>query len=659
MSPTRSLSLHTAMALTLAMAASTPAFAQDTGATGTPDAMGDGPQGFDAHGFNLAAFDADVRDPLTVQRPGVFTQGDWFFGGVFEYAKEPLVFVLADPDTLQPTGEEQVVLDNLAVLNASFGYSVLDMLRLDVAAPLYFTSTGPDAASQGAGIGDIRLAAMFAPLQPGFDYDDVPGATYKEHGFGLGVVPFLDIPVGNDGEFLGTGGVAGGGRLALTYELTNVTFTGEVGTLFGPRIDVGNLADSDALTYGAAIGVNPTQDLGFTLEGHFESPFTVNEAAGSGAPGEALLSLRKSTKSGGHLLAGGSVGVLKGASAAEYRIFIGGGYGRVQEPPPLDTDLDGLLDPVDKCVTEPETKNAYLDEDGCPDGPSKVRVVVQQNGQPAAGAQVILTPPDAPPVAFDSTGATFEQEAWPGKTWTATATAGTCLAGRGVTNIEDNGSNMIIVELAPVLDSELAFEFQDPSGAPVQGAQVVLTADPQVCAAQGVQQGGGRASAAVGGGTHAYQVQAEGYQPASGSVTLGRGERRVINVQLTPARVQITEKAIVITEKVFFEVNKTIIKPESFDLLNEVAETIKSHPELGRIEVGGHTDSDGSDKANLKLSQGRSEAVRKYLIERGCDPAILLAKGYGEGVPLDTNATPEGKALNRRVEFILIDRKTP
>ncbi len=142
-------------------------------------------------------------------------------------------------------------------------------------------------------------------------------------------------------------------------------------------------------------------------------------------------------------------------------------------------------------------------------------------------------------------------------------------------------------------------------------------------------------------------------------VTLGRGEKRPIIVQLTPQRVQITEKAIVIMEKVFFEVNKTIIKPESFDLLNEVAETIKTHPELGRIEVGGHTDSDGSDKANLKLSQGRSEAVRKYLIERGCDASVLLAKGYGEGVPLDTNSTVEGKALNRRVEFILVDKKTP
>ncbi len=469
MSPTR-------LPILLLAAWSAPAFAQDPAEPASTEG-----QGFDAHGFNLAAFDADVRDPLTVQRPGVFTQGDWFFGAVFEYAKEPLVYVLADPNTLEPTGEERVVLDNLAVLNASFGYSVLDILRLDVAAPLYFTSTGPDALSQGAGIGDIRLAAMIAPLQPGFDYPDVEGATYKEHGFGLGIVPFLDIPVGNDGEFLGQGGVAGGGRLALTYELTNVTLTGEVGTIFGPAIGVENLTDSDALLYGAAIGINPTEDLGFTLEGHFQSPFAVNEQAGAGAPGEAILSLRKSTKSGGHLLAGGAMGVLEGASAAEYRIFVGGGYGRVQEPPPLDTDLDGLLDPVDDCVTEPETKNGYLDEDGCPDGPSKVRVVVRQNGQPLAGAKVLLTPPDAPVTPFDSTTNPYEADAWSGKTWSATATAGTCLGGQGQTVIEDNGANLLLVNVVPVLDSELSFEFQDPSGAPVQGAQIVINTDPAIC----------------------------------------------------------------------------------------------------------------------------------------------------------------------------------
>ena len=78
---------------------------------------------------------------------------------------------------------------------------------------------------------------------------------------------------------------------------------------------------------------------------------------------------------------------------------------------------------------------------------------------------------------------------------------------------------------------------------------------------------------------------------------------------------------------------------------------MKEHPEL-KFEVGGHTDSDGDDALNMKLSQDRAAAVREKLISMGIDPGRLTSHGYGETKPISPNTTPEGKANNRRVELL-------
>jgi OOP family OmpA-OmpF porin len=69
--------------------------------------------------------------------------------------------------------------------------------------------------------------------------------------------------------------------------------------------------------------------------------------------------------------------------------------------------------------------------------------------------------------------------------------------------------------------------------------------------------------------------------------------------------------------------------------------------------VGGHTDAQGDDTKNLKLSLGRAEAIVGYLVGRGVDKGRLTAVGYGEGKPIDTNQTDAGRARNRRVELVI------
>jgi outer membrane protein OmpA-like peptidoglycan-associated protein len=99
-----------------------------------------------------------------------------------------------------------------------------------------------------------------------------------------------------------------------------------------------------------------------------------------------------------------------------------------------------------------------------------------------------------------------------------------------------------------------------------------------------------------------------------------------------------------------FKTGSAEILPSSHAPLNEVASSLIASPEV-RIEICGYADSRGSDAANLALTQKRAEAVRDYLIGRGIEPSRLRARGFGEADPMGNNATPEGRAMNRRVEF--------
>jgi len=101
-----------------------------------------------------------------------------------------------------------------------------------------------------------------------------------------------------------------------------------------------------------------------------------------------------------------------------------------------------------------------------------------------------------------------------------------------------------------------------------------------------------------------------------------------------------------------FESGKYIIKPVSFNLLNQIAVMLIANPTY-IIEVQGHTDNVGSPESNLILSGKRAEAVKNYLINAGVDAKRLTSHGYGDTVPVSTNTTSAGKKLNRRVEFVV------
>ncbi|HEX7841807.1 MAG TPA: OmpA family protein, partial [Kofleriaceae bacterium] len=119
--------------------------------------------------------------------------------------------------------------------------------------------------------------------------------------------------------------------------------------------------------------------------------------------------------------------------------------------------------------------------------------------------------------------------------------------------------------------------------------------------------------------------------------------------------VVVTEKKIELKQTVFFDTNRATIKRVSFPLLSDVAQALQDNPTI-KVEIQGHTDSQGSDRSNLKLSQKRAESVRSYLVKRGVILDRMAAKGYGETEPIADNRTALGRSQNRRVEFVITAR---
>ena len=107
----------------------------------------------------------------------------------------------------------------------------------------------------------------------------------------------------------------------------------------------------------------------------------------------------------------------------------------------------------------------------------------------------------------------------------------------------------------------------------------------------------------------------------------------------------------IVTHGINFDIDKATIKPESMGTLNMVMQIMKSNPDL-KFEVDGHTDNSGSKEHNLTLSQQRADAVKVRLTAMGIDAARLTTKGFGDIKPISDNNTLEGKANNRRVEFV-------
>jgi OOP family OmpA-OmpF porin len=260
--------------------------------------------------------------------------------------------------------------------------------------------------------------------------------------------------------------------------------------------------------------------------------------------------------------------------------------------PEPDNDKDGILDIDDKCPNDPETYNGFQDDDGCPDNLNADR---DGDGIP----DDVDKCPDDPE---DKDG--FEDE-------------------DGCPDPDNDKDGILDVDDLCPNDPEDKDGFEDKDGCPdpdndkdrILDVNDKCPNDPETY---------------------------NGFQDDDGCPDQGR--------------IRVTKTKLEILDKIYFETDKTEIKPVSFPLLDAIASTIKGNPQIQLIEIQGHADERGSDDHNMELTDGRAHSVMRALEERGVNPGTLRAKGYGETKPICTGHNEDCWSKNRRVEFIILRR---
>jgi outer membrane protein OmpA-like peptidoglycan-associated protein len=261
--------------------------------------------------------------------------------------------------------------------------------------------------------------------------------------------------------------------------------------------------------------------------------------------------------------------------------------------PDPDNDQDRILDEVDNCPNDPETYNGFKDEDGCPDGVTRDR---DGDGIPDDVDKCPDQPED-----FDK----FEDE-------------------DGCPDLDNDKDGILDkVDLCPN-DPEDFDGFEDKDGCPDPDNDRDRILDTNDKCPNDPETYNG--------------FEDEDGCPDKGLVVVQRGKLEIL-------------------DKIYFETDKDEILPRSFPLLDQIAGTIKGHPEIRLIEVQGHADERGDDEHNLDLTDRRAKAVVRALEERDVVLGRLRGKGYGETKPICTQHNEDCWSKNRRVEFIIMQRQ--
>lgn len=584
----------------------------------------------------------DAATFLTVDDSEVGDQG---IGGslIFNYADDPFVFRYADEDRA-----ELEVLGSVATTNL-LAYANMSDFRVGLDVPLHMASTGYGVEGFRL-FGDLALDGRYQLMDRDQDL------------LGLGVGARVSLPTGNGDAWLGD---------------KNPGFTASVQATYGQRVVgavnlglrgyAGSASQIDDVKWGArmlfrgGVTVPVVDPLWVTAELGGERMFGSRGAPGA-TPIEALGSVRGRPTDNLVASLGFGAGLTQGIGAPDYRVVAGVSWVPGQEtatdayitaPTGSDRDGDGVADYRDLCPDQAEDRNGTADDDGCPDGGlTPTRLWARDpRGTQIAGATIEL-------VSGPETGRWTMSDgelvrSLPAGRYRVQVVANDFHTKNAEVVVPEAPRHEAVISLDPVVPSgTLTVGVANAEGQPVEASLRLLGADGRIDTAQ---DGVGRGQ--IPAGTWEVVVSAPGYSPARRTISVEPGGASSIDVVLTGSRVRVTEDRVVILDKVFFEFDSAIIKPESFAILEEVAGAMLQHGEIALVEVQGHTDDQGADDYNRKLSAERAAAVRQVLINSGVSAARLSARGYGEDQPLQPGTSEEARAANRRVEFVIVRRQ--
>ena len=540
-----------------------------------------------------------------ILEPGRFTLG--IYGN---YAENPIQLRLEGID--EEAGD---VVRRVWGANLIGAIGLTEWFQLGIDIPYVHTKAEPVFSDgfvlddDGATLGDIAVEGKLTLLER-------PVGS----GFGLSLIPRFIAPTGDLDKWAHTGELGGGGLLVADARFAKINYGLNVGYLvrdgFGSADDDDKL--DDQLVWGAGITVPTTKWLDIINEFNGRTAFS-NERTN---PVEWTLGFRFHFGDIG-ITIGGGLGLNHSRGAPDYRVLAGiTPYIPEKEPPPPMADL----------VTN-SAKTWKLVEDKNKDGRANPGEMLEYeitlvNTGTATAEDVIFVDPIP-----ENTGYV------PGSM---------TLRGAPVTDDVDADGADYNATNANAVTAKIGTIGLDPNANSATLAFRVMIS-PEIVDLTVI-----RNEATV---YHLGQPAVEGTDPETGpraGEKLHAAETTVFPSIRERDTVVVTPDRLELTKNIHFEFNKAIIRTESHAILNDVAAVMGENPGLN-ISIEGHTDSVGGVEYNRKLSDKRAAAVKTYLVSKGVSASRLETVGRGELAPIATNDTAVGRAINRRVEFLIIN----
>ncbi|HEX4459925.1 MAG TPA: OmpA family protein [Polyangia bacterium] len=598
-------------------------------------------RGVDSELFHPAL---DSYGIFTVDRAQTSKQWDFGFKLFLNYAENPLRLPMCPPtgscSSLSGANPHapglQTIMNYQAVMNFGMHLGLTDWLELVVDIPISAQSYSGTYGNYGSA-SDPNILVDRNGFYSNGNFTNVPppnaapldwrvgfkARLFRAGMFAMGLSAVVTLPFGDDAAFLGDADFTF--RPTLIADVTHGPFTAAInlGAIVRKETIVDSPHDpvqsgttgvaqprslidvSDELTWSAGVAYRFVHWAGVAAEIFGLVPLVTSAST----PLDASKDYTADVLGGFQFFPVRDVSVALGAGAGvissserhdDFRVFggitwapaegvRGGGVGGG-----IDSDGDGIPDAADKCPTEPEDKDGFDDEDGCPDLDNDQDGIADKNDK-------------CPNEAEDRDGYQDED---------------------GCPDIDNDGDGIPDAQDKCPNDPEDKDGFQDDDGCPdldndgdgIPDSVDKCPNEPETF--NGIDDTDGC--------------------PDSGSGAAGT--------------IAITGGKIELPEAIQFEEGSDRLIARSQSLVERVAEKMKANPQVKRIRIEGHTDDVGSPKKNLELSQLRAEAVRAFMIRKGVEADRLQAVGYGDTHPIDKRKTAEARAKNRRVEFIIVEQ---
>ncbi|MFO0761343.1 MAG: OmpA family protein [Byssovorax sp.] len=551
----------------------------------------------DQKGVALDQLDPAPAGDTFVGVPSPFARGSLTPRGLltFDYALDPL--------RLQKAAGTSSVVNGQGFLHVNASFAVQDRLLISVLMPFALVQGGdnptvggtPVTSPSGTQIGDLRAGLRVRM----FGDDDDP--------FQIGVGAYLFVPTGASDSYVSEGSIRAtphlsmGGRFKL-----GVPF---VWTAYGGAMVRGS-DNPSKIAYGAGLAFTYFDDK-LQVGPEFFGSTPIQEGSLALADGvkldqkistnaELLVSARVRVLGGLYAsIAGGpGFGQAVGTPSARFVGSVGWAPGAksTAAPAPVDPDGDGLTAEADACPYAFGPKSADPKKSGCP--------VIDDDEDGIPNAE------DACPAAYGRANSDAKQNGCP-------PAAPKDSDADGIPDIDD---------ACPQVPGQPSFDktkhgCNTPPPDPDIDADGIPDTDDACPREKGAKSSDPKASGC-------------------------------------PKLVRVNDAEIVLLAPVELKPGKKVsVSPDSEALLNEVRDVLAQHPEITKVEVQAHTDNTGKPIFNTKVSQAQAEAVMAWLTDHGVPAGKLTAHGYGPERPIADNATKEGRAKNKRIQLVVVEKK--